>query len=136
MTLATSSPLTEARFRAMGTDVQISIVGGDERLLERGAERIHELEARWSRFLVTSEVSVLNRNGGRPVVVSQDTFDLVSRSVTAWRATNGRFDFMRAALTHSLRHSQQNLTHAGAQLMARVRGHYEFVDHRLLQPGP
>ena len=51
-----------------------------------------ELERRWSRFLDTSEVSALNQHAGYPVIVSADTFELVERSLTAWRLTGGRFD--------------------------------------------
>lgn len=92
MTLIATQTLTEIRFHAMGTDVQVAIVGGDANLLCAGADRIRELEARWSRFLDTSEISALNRHAGRPVVVSADTFELVARASTAWRATSGRFD--------------------------------------------
>lgn len=84
--------LTETRFRAMGTEVQVGIVGGDASVLHAGENRIRQLEARWSRFLDTSEISALNRRAGRPVIVSADTFQLVARAATAWAATGGRFD--------------------------------------------
>jgi thiamine biosynthesis lipoprotein len=92
MALVTSEPLLEARFRAMGTDVHIVVVGGDASLIRAGEDRIRELEQRWSRFLDSSEISALRRHAGRPVVVSADTFDLVTRAVAAWRETHGRFD--------------------------------------------
>lgn len=79
----------EATFRAMGTTAHV-VVNGSERLLERAATRIEDLEARWSRFRPDSEISRLNRHGsGR---VSQDTADLISRSISGWRHTGGRFD--------------------------------------------
>jgi thiamine biosynthesis lipoprotein len=90
--LATASPLLESRFRAMGTDVHICLVGGSASLLEVGAQRIRELEGRWSRFLDTSEVSTLNHSQGRPVIVSPETVDLVTKAVHAWQATAGRYD--------------------------------------------
>lgn len=90
--LTSVEPLTETRFRAMGTDVHVALVGGTPDLVHLAEQRIHELELRWSRFLDTSEISCLNRALGRPVIVSADTFTLVSRAVTAWQATGGRFD--------------------------------------------
>ncbi|HEX4819957.1 MAG TPA: FAD:protein FMN transferase [Acidimicrobiales bacterium] len=91
--LATAAPqLRDVRFRAMGTDVHLAVVGGDDHLLRIGESRVHELECRWSRFIETSEINALNRRAGQSVVVSIDTFDLVTRAVAAWRSTRGRFD--------------------------------------------
>lgn len=92
MILASTETLAETRFRAMGTDVQVAIVGGDASILQAGADRIRELEARWSRFLDTSEISALNRHAGHPLITSGDTFELVARAVQACAATEGRFD--------------------------------------------
>lgn len=84
--------MREARAHAMGTDVHLIVVGGDERLLGVGLDRIRELEGRWSRFIDVSEVSFLNRHTGKPVIVSPDTMTLVERSIVASVATEGRFD--------------------------------------------
>ena len=58
----------EARFPVMGTTAHVVVVaddGGDaDALVETAAARLDELEARWSRFLPTSEVSRLNAAGG------------------------------------------------------------------------
>jgi thiamine biosynthesis lipoprotein len=82
----------ETRFRAMGTEVHVMTVEGDATLVDFANARILELEQRWSRFLETSEVSRLNRHAGLPQQVSPDTYELVSKAVTAWRATHGLFD--------------------------------------------
>lgn len=82
----------DTRFRAMGTDVHITVVDGPATLLDLGQRVIAELEGRWSRFRPDSEVSALNQHAGQPVLVSTDTYDLVTKAVTAWRATHGRFD--------------------------------------------
>jgi thiamine biosynthesis lipoprotein len=76
----------------MGTEVQLAITGGGADVLEAGKARLRELEGRWSRFLDTSEVTALNRTAGRPAIVSQDTYTLITRAVSAWHATGGRFD--------------------------------------------
>lgn len=77
---------------AMGTTARLVVVGGDETLVALGVERVAELEARWSRFLPTSELSRLNAAAGTPCVVSDDTALLVEQLVTAWHRTGGRFD--------------------------------------------
>jgi thiamine biosynthesis lipoprotein len=90
--LASEATLIETRFRALGPDVHVAVVEGGPALLASAEARIRALARRWSRFLDTSEVSRLNRSGGRAVVVSADTFDLVARAVHAWEVTRGRFD--------------------------------------------
>jgi thiamine biosynthesis lipoprotein len=82
----------ERSFAAMGTRARIVVVGGHAELVAQAERRIADLEARWSRFLDTSELSRLNRAGGAPCVVSPDTFALLRHLVEAWRATAGRFD--------------------------------------------
>ena len=79
-------------WRAMGTDVEVVLVGGTEPMLDAAQARIEHLEARWSRFRPGSELDRLNRHPGRPVVVSEETFEVIERSIEAWRATGAAFD--------------------------------------------
>jgi len=80
----------------MGTNAHLIVVASDDRRARLAAmsarERLHELEARWSRFLADSEVSRLNAASGSPVVVSSDTLGLVERAIEGWRRTQGAFD--------------------------------------------
>ena len=82
----------EVRFEAMGTWAYVMCDGGPATGPARARARIEELEARWSRFRPDSDVSRLNRAGGRPVLVSPDTATLVTRALAGRRATAGRFD--------------------------------------------
>lgn len=83
----------DRHFRAMGTTCQISLLGGTTTLLADLVWRVHDLEARWSRFDEHSELSMLNANAGDgPVPVSAETYRLIDASVSAWRRTAGRFD--------------------------------------------
>jgi thiamine biosynthesis lipoprotein len=82
----------ERRFRAMGSDAHVVVVGGPRSLALEAQRRIADLERRWSRFDPQSEVSTLNRDAGLPVVVSPETLELVERAIGAWRLTHGRFD--------------------------------------------
>jgi thiamine biosynthesis lipoprotein len=80
------------RFEAMGTDVEVIVVGGPEGAAAAAQSRVEELEARWSRFRPDSELCRLNRAAGAPAVVSLSTFRLVQRAVEAWTLTEHRFD--------------------------------------------
>ena len=93
--------IVQRRWRAMGTDAHLVVVGTTagttndgrqalESLADAAVDRISELEARWSRFLPSSEISVLNRDGW--AAVSPETFALIDRAIAAWRETGGRFD--------------------------------------------
>ena len=76
----------------MGTEVHVIVVDGEPRLLERARASIERLEAKWSRFRPTSELSQLNRAAGRTCIVSTETFEVVNLAVQAWYLTGGRFD--------------------------------------------
>ncbi len=85
-----------ARFRAMGTEVEVLAVGADAAAMAvlgaGAADALEAREARWSRFRPTSELCRLNDAAGAPVVVSGSTFDLIAHAVDAWRDTGGRYD--------------------------------------------
>lgn len=92
MPLRLAATRRQARFRAMGADAHLVIVGGDPLLLDDARAHLELLEARWSRFRASSDLCRLDTSPGRPVVVSSDTFAVISRAVDAWRLTSGRFD--------------------------------------------
>lgn len=83
---------TATRFRAMGADVHLLVVGGPPSLLDEARELVEALEARWSRFRPDSEVSRLNQQAGRPVRVSPETLTLVRRALHGAAVTAGRYD--------------------------------------------
>jgi thiamine biosynthesis lipoprotein len=83
---------TVSRFRAMGSDAEVIVVGGRRDLVSRARRRIDELEARWSRFRPDSEVCALTQRAGEAVTVSADTLLLVERAIEAWHLTGGTFD--------------------------------------------
>ncbi|HEX7521287.1 MAG TPA: FAD:protein FMN transferase [Acidimicrobiia bacterium] len=90
--VAGTAPCTEARVRAMGTDVYVIAVDGPRDLSAWVAERLERLESRWSRFRPSSELCQLNAAAGHPIVVSRSTYEVVARAVDAWRWTAGRYD--------------------------------------------
>lgn len=90
----------------MGTDCHVVVRAapapghpGADRLADEAVVRVRSLEARWSRFVPTSDTSRLNGAGGRPVQVDPSTLDLLRRADAARRATHGWFDpFLGRAL--------------------------------------
>ena len=79
-------------FRAMGSPCRI-VVNEDARSVAIKAQNlIAELEGRWSRFLLDSEISQLNQQAGNMVVVSQATYTLIETACVAREATGGIFN--------------------------------------------
>ena len=82
----------DATFPVMGSTAHLTIVGGSVGLGESARERLDDLEARWSRFVPSSEISRLNHADGSPCVVSEETRLLVRRALDGYVVTGGRFD--------------------------------------------
>jgi thiamine biosynthesis lipoprotein len=77
-------------FRAMGCEVLVAGAGADD--LEAIEHLFGERERRFSRFLPSSELSLVNRAAGRPVVVSADFAEAVERALWAAEQTDGVVD--------------------------------------------
>jgi len=92
MPAAAAPTWSDTTFRSMGSTARILICGGPSDLPDVARRRLAELEARWSRFLPTSELCRINEAGGAPVMVSHDTYDVIAMAVGSWKATAGRFD--------------------------------------------
>ncbi len=70
----------------------MTVLGGPAGLVDRARHRLDDLERRWSRFRDDSEISQLNRSTGEPVIVSPETWDVVTAAIEAWEWSGGRFD--------------------------------------------
>ena len=77
-------------FRAMGCDVLVA--GARETELAAIRELFDERERRFSRFLPSSELSMVNRSAGRPVIVSAGFAEAVERARWAAEETGGLVD--------------------------------------------
>lgn len=85
---------------ALGTINIVTIAGnrGDKALSEI-SEYVRDMHRRLSVFDESSEISEVNRFAGvKPVKVSQDTFDIIERSLVYSRITDGSFDITAGAL--------------------------------------
>ncbi len=77
----------------MNTNVQLFVKDGYRtHLLIQAEEVFHAVEARFSRFLPESELSVLNAASGSRVAVSEEMFALLSRAAELNRITQSVFD--------------------------------------------
>jgi thiamine biosynthesis lipoprotein len=88
----TIDSVVRAVFPSMGNTARVTIVDGDETLLNHATQRLLQLEQSWSRFIPTSDISRLNVSYGSPVIVQPDTVRLVRHMVGGWTFTNGLFD--------------------------------------------
>jgi thiamine biosynthesis lipoprotein len=82
----------EIHFRAMGTDCHVIVVDGDPSDAEWAEHEVRRLEALWTRFDDSSEISRANAAAGVPMAVSPETRALARRALRAERLTGGRFD--------------------------------------------
>ena len=90
--LARDMRIEERLSPVMGTTAHVIVTGATPSLADAALDRLAELEARWSRFRADSEISGINARPGVPVLVSRDTYLLVTRALEGWRLTAGRFD--------------------------------------------
>jgi len=78
-------------FPCMGNTANIVVIG-EQHLLQIARLRLADLENKWSRFIDTSEISLINTADGKEKYVSQDTITLVRYLVDAQSRTHGLFD--------------------------------------------
>lgn len=86
----------ERTFRAMGTSMRFIAYAADaaagQRALEAAEERTRSIEGRFSRFIASSELSLLNAFVGSSVAVSRDMAEVLGLALEQHRATGGLFD--------------------------------------------
>jgi thiamine biosynthesis lipoprotein len=83
--------------KLMGNRFEISVVAQDEvwadACIDAGVTEIQRIERLLTTYADDSETNLINRNAGiAPVRVSQETFDIIHRSLRISRLTQGAFD--------------------------------------------
>jgi thiamine biosynthesis lipoprotein len=82
---------------ALGSPIDLTIVtsagehAADE-IFRKLWLRIFEFERRFSRFLPASELSVFNRSAGMKVVISQEFYEILTKSLEMSMLTNGLYN--------------------------------------------
>ena len=93
LALTVPAGMRRERFRAMGTTISLLL---PETTASVGTTLVRILFDQWegtlSRFRPDSELSVLNRQAGRPVVVGDLLFQVIATAIDAAQATDGLFD--------------------------------------------
>ncbi|MCB9787722.1 MAG: FAD:protein FMN transferase [Deltaproteobacteria bacterium] len=106
---------------------------------ETAVAEVDRLNRLWSTWLPESEVSRINRAaGGRPVAVSAETFDVISRARQASVDTGGIFDITFAPLGEIWKFDTPPGAHQPTRLErvptpAEVRSHLARVGYRGLE---
>ncbi len=80
------------QFRGMGSTVVVEVTDGSPGHLALARDRLAFLEARWSRFRPSSDLSRLNDAQGAAVVVDECTIELLEAMVHGFTLTDGSFD--------------------------------------------
>jgi FAD:protein FMN transferase len=101
--------------KLMGNRFQLSVVGEDENWanarIDAGVSEIQRIEKLLTTFNEESETAQINLQAGiRPVVVSEETFNLIERSIRISRVTQGAFDITYGSVDKRLWNFDTRLT--------------------------
>ncbi|WP_245845774.1 FAD:protein FMN transferase [Mucilaginibacter xinganensis] len=99
----------------MGNRFELSVVAQNEtwanEKIDAGINETKRIERLLTTFSDDSETNQVNSNAGiKPVAVSQETFDLVARSVMISKVTSGAFDISYGSLDKKLWNFDQQMT--------------------------
>ncbi len=76
----------------MASETQVTLIDPHPDAAAWAERRLRSLEDRWSRFLPTSDISLINAHPGQWVVVSEDTTALIHTMQLGSVATGGGYD--------------------------------------------
>jgi thiamine biosynthesis lipoprotein len=107
--------LIRSRRRLMGNMFEFSVVSTDEEwaLLRINAaiEEIQRIENLLTTYNDNSETNLINRSAGVcPVIVSEETFNLIERSIMISNITQGAFDITYGSIDKSLWNFDTHMT--------------------------
>ncbi|HTH81567.1 MAG TPA: FAD:protein FMN transferase [Mucilaginibacter sp.] len=120
----------------MGNRFELSVVSDDEQRanenIEAGIDEIKRIEKLLTTFSDNSETNLINNHAGiRPVTVSRETFDLIKRSVSISKLTQGAFDITYGSIDKSLWNFDQQMKSlpdaATAKKMVRLINYQNII---------
>jgi thiamine biosynthesis lipoprotein len=110
---------------AMACRFEVLLSGEDRRHTAAAHDALGEadrLDAAWSIFRDTSELTAINRGAATaPVPASADTFAILERARTLWRDTGGAFDVTTAPLSRCWGFLARDGRVPGADAIERAR---------------
>lgn len=106
-TLKTDLSIHKRAMRLMGNRFEISVVADDAGVaavhIDRAVAEISRIEKLLTTFSDDSQTNEVNRNAGiKPVKVDREVFDLIARSLSISRLTQGAFDITYGSIDKSL----------------------------------
>ncbi len=90
------------RFQAMGGPCEVLVDGEDieeaSRLCAIARAEAERIEAKFSRYRPDTMVGRINRSGGHPITVDEETALLIDYATVCWETSEGLFDITSGAL--------------------------------------
>ena len=98
----------------MGNLFQLSAISDNEdwanECIDAGIDEIRRIEKLLTTYNEESETALINRNAGiKPVAVSEETFNIIERSIKISRVTQGAFDITYGSVDKRLWNFDSNL---------------------------
>ena len=126
--------------KLMGNHFEMSVVAGDEtwadECIDTGVAEIQRIERLLTTYSDDSETNRINRQAGiAPVRVSQETFDIIDRSLRISRLTQGAFDITYGSVDKRLWNFDQGMTSlpdpATARRMVRLINYRNVILNKM-----
>ena len=110
--------------KLMGNLFQLSAMGDDENqannCIDAGIAEIRRIEKLLTTFNEESETALINRYAGiKPVRVSEETFNIIERSIRISRVTQGAFDITYGSVDKRLWNFDMNLDELPDKITAK-----------------
>jgi len=101
--------------KLMGNNFTITVVAEDavsaQQSIELAINEIRRIEKLFTTFSPDSQTNFINANAGiKPVVVDDEVFNLIERSIGISRITQGAFDISYGSIDKSLWNFDENMT--------------------------
>jgi FAD:protein FMN transferase len=126
--------------KLMGNHFEISAIAADEawadECIDAGVAEIQRIERLLTTYSDDSETNLINRQAGiAPVRVSQETFDIIDRSLRISRLTQGAFDITYGSVDKRLWNFDQGMTSlpdpATATRMVRLINYRNVIPNKM-----
>ena len=119
--------------KLMGNHFELSVVATDEHWaserIDAGVREIQRIEKLLTTYSEDSETSLINAHAGiAPVVVSQETFGLIERSIRISQVTQGAFDITYGSVDKRLWNFDTNMQQLPDAVTAKAM--VRLIDYR------
>ena len=121
-----------AEIFAMNTIMNLTVYGEEaSQLLKEARALIQTYEERLSVNVETSDVAKLNRAGGQPVQVSEETYELIQKSIAISEQTEGIFDISIYPLVRAWGFTEEEYRVPSEEERQKIAGTVDYRQIRL-----